>query len=155
MIVSKQSMDKALRAMQKDLLRQKEIIDSELDALTVVIRMNEKRPEGRNRKPSGFVVDVTNTILEVLQEESPLHRNDICARVREKGVHIGGENPVATIGTYLSSDDRFTNVSRGMWAVSEDIDMADLLADSLVKDRMGATAGNGMGEETDADNIFS
>ena len=121
MYVSRQSVDKLLRAMQKDLLKQKEIIEKELDALTIVIRMNESRTEGKNsRRQSGYMYEIIEAMHQLLSEESPLHRDEITKRVKQRGLHIGGGNHVATIGTLLSRDARFTNVSRGTWMLTQD-----------------------------------
>ena len=44
-----------------------------------------------------------------------MHRQIIYDRLKERGVHVGGQKPVNTIGSYLSVDPRFSNVGRGMW----------------------------------------
>ena len=49
----------------------------------------------------------------------PLHRDVIHARVQERGIFVGGQKPVNSIGSYLSTDDRFSNVARGIWTLAE------------------------------------
>ena len=41
-------------------------------------------------------------------------------RANERGIHIGGQNPVNTIGSYLSLDDQFKNVGKGIWTLGEE-----------------------------------
>ena len=59
-----------------------------------------------------------NVIAEILEAEGPLHRSAIHKRLVEKGVHIGGRTPLSTVSTYLSVDDRFERVRRGVWQLS-------------------------------------
>ena len=121
MTVSKQAVDKLLRDMQKELQKQKVAVESKLDALALVIEMNESRDDSKYRKQqSGYRYEIADAIQHILQEESPLHRDEITKRLKKRSVHIGGENPVASVGTILSRDDCFVNVSRGMWALVED-----------------------------------
>lgn len=125
MPVTKQSIVKELRSIESDLLQRKEQVDYELDAIRVTISVIESRPE-KTRERSSFVTNVTEAICQLLREEGPLHRDAICKRIQKKGLHIGGEKPVATIGTYLSKDKRFKNVSRGMWALEDEGPIGDL-----------------------------
>ena len=126
MPVTKQSLLKELRSIENDVLRKQEQADQELDAIRVTIAMVEERPEKRSKERSSFVANVTDAIYDILQKEGPLHRNEICKAVQKKGLHIGGESPVATIGTYLSDDPRFKNVSRGIWGAVDASEMSEV-----------------------------
>ncbi len=61
----------------------------------------------------------SNAIAAILKATSPLSRQDIYKQLVEKGVHIGGQNPLASVSTYLSIDPRFINVGRGMWRLAQ------------------------------------
>ena len=58
-------------------------------------------------------------IYDVLQKaQIPLHRKVILTKVKERGLIIGGG--ISTIGGYLSMDDRFKNVGKGIWTLAEE-----------------------------------
>ena len=63
---------------------------------------------------------LTDTICEVLTEDRPLHRTDVLERVVAKGVHVGGNDPLATIAPYMTADPRFTSDGKGNWTLSEE-----------------------------------
>ena len=69
---------------------------------------------------SSYAQEITNTMYNILEDERPLHRAAILARVQERGVYVGGPSPIGTIGSYLSTDDRFSNVGRGTWTLAEE-----------------------------------
>ena len=119
MMLSKQSFDRALRALEKDLEHQQRRIDEDLQSVRNVIRLVSESDEG-NKAASTFSHNLTDALYSVLKEEGPLHRNELVVRVKKKGVHIGGESPANNLGTYLSRDSRFKNVGRGIWALEED-----------------------------------
>ena len=66
--------------------------------------------------PSG---DVPNAIHGILAEFGALHRQEIHDRLAEMGAQVGGQNPVAGVGSYLSRDPRFESVGGGRWALAE------------------------------------
>ena len=119
MVMTKRSLGRALRALESDLVNRKRKVDEELQAVRVVIRINDQRDDDAKQAIS-FAAEIGNTIYAVLKDESPLHRNEIMARVKERGVHIGGANPSNNLGTYLSRDERFENVSKGVWRLAEE-----------------------------------
>ena len=66
-----------------------------------------------------FKEQTADAIYNVLKEaQRPLHRTVILTKVKERGLIIGGG--VSTIGGYLSMDDRFKNVGKGMWTLAEE-----------------------------------
>ena len=69
--------------------------------------------------------EIPNAILAILAESGPLHRQDIHARLVEMGVRIRGQNPVNSMGVYLSRDPRFQSVGGGRWTLVEQSSSAD------------------------------
>ena len=63
-----------------------------------------------------FKQTITNAMYDILREHGPLHRNTILGKIQERGLHIGGG--VSTVGSYLSTDERFKNVGKGKWALT-------------------------------------
>ena len=66
-----------------------------------------------------FKEELVSAIYDVLEEHGPLHRNVILQKILELGLHVGGG--VRTVGSYLSADDRFKNVGKGLWVLEEPI----------------------------------
>ena len=65
-----------------------------------------------------FKEQLTSAIHEALLREGPLHRKTILNRVSSMGIQIGLTNPLASLASYLSTDDRFVNVGKGIWALA-------------------------------------
>ena len=105
------------KALELDALY--ESISRRRDALQEVIQMYEQDVNNADATDDGLTHkdELTNAIEEILTEEQPLHRGTILERVREKGVYVGGKNPVNSLSSYLSIDPRFRAVGRGMWAL--------------------------------------
>ena len=38
----------------------------------------------------------------------------------QAGIYVGGQKPLAALGSYLSLDNRFKNVVRGIWTLAEE-----------------------------------
>ena len=110
-----------LRANVKDLEAKKREIDKEVESLHVVIRIYERNgqsPDTLNK--DSFAERIGTAIYGILHDEGgPLHRSEIHGRIQEQGIHVGGKKPVNSVGSYLSLDDRFVNVARGMWDLAE------------------------------------
>ena len=66
-----------------------------------------------------FKVQTAGAIYDVLNKDAPmpLHRDFILAKLKERGLIIGGG--VSTIGAYLSMDERFKNVGKGLWTLAD------------------------------------
>lgn len=65
-----------------------------------------------------FKEQTAGAIYDVLEEaQIPLHRNVILTKVKERGLIISGG--VSTIGAYLSMDERFKNVGKGIWTLAD------------------------------------
>ena len=121
-----------LRALLKELEAKKQKIDKEFEALHIVIRLNQERSSGidaSGRRASTYAQELTDAIYDILLSERPLHRMSILGKVTERGVHVGGSKPVNSIGSYLSTDQRFKNCGRGMWTLTEEPQAVDNIPD--------------------------
>ena len=125
--MGQQSTDVDLRTLVKELEAKKRQIDKEIDkeieALHIVIRLNQERTNGVDaggRRTGTYAQELTDAIYDALLSERPLHRNVILERVTERGIHVGGAKPINSIGSYLSTDRRFKNCGRGMWTLEEE-----------------------------------
>ena len=87
-------------------------------ALRATLRELEDAEDDLFGKPQNgtYQSTITDAIVEVLAD-GPLHRSVILERIEARGVHVGGG--VRTIGVYLSKDDRFVNVGKGMWTLEQ------------------------------------
>ena len=139
-MVNKESIVQALEAAINQLEGEKLRIDGQIEVLKDVVRYFE------NQKPKTETpVSVSSTevlpqtsleslgaaqhrravynprdvIADILKAEAPLDRKAIYYRMLKKGVRIRGQNPLATVSTYLSVDPRFINAGRGMWQLSQ------------------------------------
>ena len=104
------------------LLEQKKAIEKILDALTVVIdaMLNDTSDDTSAPRRHGRRNDLTDAIHRILSADGPLHRKVILERVEQAGFHIGGANPLTSLGAYLSTDARFASVSRGCWGLTDE-----------------------------------
>ncbi len=121
--MGQQSTDVDLRALVKELEVKKRQIDKEIEALYIVIRLNQERANGIDaggRRIGTYAQELTDAIHDTLLSERPLHRNVILERVTERGIHVGGAKPMNSIGSYLSTDQRFKNVGKGVWTLAEE-----------------------------------
>lgn len=64
-------------------------------------------------------IEIPNAIHAILEESGALHRQDIHARLAVRGVKIGGQNPVNSMGAYLSRDPRFQSLGGGLWDLAQ------------------------------------
>ena len=69
--------------------------------------------------------EIPDAIHGILKEAGTLHRQDIYERLEEMGARIGGQNPVNSMGAYLSRDPRFHSVGGGRWALVGQSDAPD------------------------------
>ena len=119
-----QSLDVELRTLVKEWEAKKHKIEKELEALHTAIRINQERGSGDDgaggRRASTYAQELTDAIHDTLISERPLHRMEILVKVAERGIHVGGAKPVNSIGSYLSTDQRFKNCGRGMWTLAEE-----------------------------------
>ena len=86
--MSQQAADTELRNMVKEWEARKSKIDKELEALHIVIRINQERAsaiDAGGRRGSTYAQELTDAIRDILLPEHPLHRNTILERVAERG----------------------------------------------------------------------
>ena len=118
-----QSLDVELRALVEEWEAKKHKVEKELESLHTIIRINQERGssvDASDRRTSTYAQELTEAIYDTLLSERPLHRMDILGKVAERGIHVGGTKPVNSIGSYLSTDQRFKNCGRGMWTLAEE-----------------------------------
>ena len=117
-----QSLDIELRALVKEWEAKKHKIEKELESLHTIVRINQERGSSvdASDRPSTYAQELTDAIYDTLLSKRPLHRMDILGKVVERGIHVGGTKPVNSIGSYLSTDQRFKNCGRGMWTLAEE-----------------------------------
>ena len=115
--MSHESTIRDLRAKAKQLEGHKRELDKQVEAIHSTIRIFEQSDSSIGVIPttSPYAETLTKMMCDILSEEGALHRQIIYDRIKERGVHVGGQKPVNTIGSYLSVDPRFSNVGRGMW----------------------------------------
>ena len=118
-----QSLDVELRALVKEWEAKKHKIERELESLHTIVRINQERGssvDASDRRTSTYGQELTDAIYDTLLSKRPLHRMDILGKVAQRGIHVGGAKPVNSIGSYLSTDQRFKNCGRGMWTLAEE-----------------------------------
>jgi hypothetical protein len=69
-------------------------------------------------KTEPFKEQLSNAIYVALSN-GPLHRRDILINVTKAGVQVGLKNPLSSLASYLSTDERFVNVGKGIWALAD------------------------------------
>ena len=116
-----ESILRGLRAKVKELETHKRDLDKEVASLHITIRVFERNEQSQDSpNKDSFGGRIGDAIYGILHNEGgPLHRSEIHSRIQEQGIHVGGKNPVNSVGSYLSLDDRFVNVGRGMWDLAE------------------------------------
>lgn len=121
---------------------QRQNLDEEIRAFTETVRFLEASSEppvvAPRRRAGSHGAELTDAVEKTLLAERPLHRKTILERVSDAGFYIGGANPLASLGSYLSLDERFVNVGRGMWTLSKESETDIAKSD----DQAGATGEN-------------
>ena len=116
-----------LKAAIRRLETEKRRIDEQLRSLVTALRYFENPERTAETPMEGRSVsqhrrtdnDLRNAIADILASEGPLHRREVYDRLVERGMHIGGRDPVSNVSAHMSSDQRFRNISRGMWELTE------------------------------------
>ena len=97
--------------------KEKEIqaLEGSINALRIAIREVELVDDiaVTTSQRGTFRQELTDAMYGILDEHGPLHRNVILEKLQELGIHIGGG--INTVGSYLSVDDRFKSVGKGLW----------------------------------------
>lgn len=98
-------------------------IGERLDALRSVLVHFESLPADESVERGVGGDFICNNIFEILTEAKfSLHRKTIAMRLKDRGIPIGGKNPVNTVGAYLSKDARFLGIGKGFWAIRHSVE---------------------------------
>ena len=99
-------------------------LDEVIAAMSLTIRVLKAEQDTADRnpgsRPDSHSAELRDAIYAVLQAERLLHRKVILDRVTQSGIYVGGKNPLAALGSYLSMDRRFKSVARGVWTLVEE-----------------------------------
>lgn len=96
---------------------QKADIDERVSGLQAALRHFESLP--LEVSVGQRSADITNAIFEILEQDHPLHRGVIHARLQLRGIQVAGQDPVNNTGAHMSGDDRFKSLGKGMWDLAE------------------------------------
>ena len=128
--MSNQSVIDTLKTAIQEVEARKRQIDADHQSLLSALHYFERqeqepqilRPtQSADSSPSSSN-ELRNAMYEILSTEGPLHRSFIHERLRQKGVHIPGRDPINNISAHLSNDDRFKSVDRGVWDLANPLD---------------------------------
>lgn len=62
------------------------------------------------------IIQELQTILA--SNGQPIHRTRLHQHLAEKGIHVGGRNPVANLGAIMSREDAFYSAGNGEWGLT-------------------------------------
>ena len=115
--------------------RRTRLIGKFADINAAIATVNSFTDEGLNNsfippQDETFKTQLTNAIYEALLREGPLHRKTILDRVSHMGIQIGVKNPLSSLASYLSIDERFANVGKGIWALAGQVEKATIKEES-------------------------
>lgn len=110
---------------EKDL----DTLQKSIEGLRIAIQEVENAADNMVTMPQKgtYKEEITSAMREIIAQHGPLHRNVILEQLHERGVHVGGG--IRTVGSYLSVDDQFRNIGRGIWALTETFFNIDILSD--------------------------
>ena len=90
-----------------------------VEGMTVYVEEMERELKEANpdHTDDTFAMTMGDALVEVLADGEPMARKDICRRIEAMGIHVGGRNPVDTVGARLSGDrqKRFVTDGKGNW----------------------------------------
>ena len=116
-------------------------LERQRDGLVMAVRHLENLGHASTAPRQRTEKSMRDAMAEILAEEGPLGRREIHDRLVNRGVYVGGRDPVNNVGAHLSIDPRFENVGRGMW------DLASSSGGSSETERSGDGAElDGVGE---------
>ena len=145
---------------------EKQRIDEQVQALESSLRYFESQERGDAPPPPDATLPNSNqtrleavgqesrqgadnslrdAIADILSVDGTLHRRDIYERLVNRGVQIGGQNPISNVSAHLSIDSRFENVGRGLWQLAKQDEEATIFAADILNER------GSDGEEDDDD----
>ena len=111
--------------------RRTQLIRKLADINAAIATVNSFTDEGLNDsfippQNETLKTQLTNAIYECLLREGPLHRKTILDRVSHMGIQIGVKSPLSSLASYLSIDERFVNVGKGIWALAGQVEKATI-----------------------------
>ena len=107
-----------LRKVLEELEEERDVLVKHIESIRNTVNLLESRTETTST-PSQQAQTLRDSVYEILSEQHPLHRRSIYDKLIERGIPVGGVDPVNTVGAHLSKDDRFRNVDRGRWDLTE------------------------------------
>ena len=112
---------KQFAAMQLDHLRKKRVeIDRDIAELEKFLGVHHEQKTAHAE--GTYTAEITAAICEVLSNaDAPLHRNEVLTRLEEREFFVSGKDKLGALSAYLSRDERFTPVGKGMWGLTADI----------------------------------
>ena len=98
-------------------------LDIEIHALTLSIDVVERLPDNFVSTPQGGTLteQIVGLALQTLSERGPLHRRELLEIALQSGIVIGseGKDQLNTFMSYLSRDERFKSMGRGVWCLTD------------------------------------
>ncbi len=95
-------------------------LQGRIDKIRFVIGYVEDEPDEFVSVPQSgtFSEELTNYMYRTLVAHGPLHRSELLRRAQNAGIHIGGEDKLNNMTSYLSRNKKlFTSDGRGNWNV--------------------------------------
>ncbi len=104
-----------LEQKEKDL----EALQKTIEGLRIAIQEVEHAEDNLVTTPQKgtYREEITSAMSDILALGGPLHRKVILEQLYARGIHIGGG--IRTVGAYLSVDDQFKNIGKGIWALTD------------------------------------
>ena len=95
----------------------------------------EAEPEPVSREGT-ITSQVTDLVEQILSIEGPIHRKELLARVRQQGIYFGSaeKDQLNTFASYLTVDDRFESIGRGVWRLAGPDQHAGAVEDDAEED---------------------
>ena len=144
----KQRIDEQVQALESSLryFESQERGDAPPPPDATLPNSNQTRLEAVGQEPrQGADSSLRDAIADILSVDGTLHRRDIYERLVNRGVQIGGQNPISNVSAHLSIDSRFENVGRGLWQLAKQDEEATIFAADILNERSSD------GEEDDDD----
>lgn len=88
-----------------------------LDSLTCVLEMLEGKSgtDGDDVQPK----QIRNELVEILADlKHPVHYGELLGRLKDRGLSVGGKDPLRNIAAHLSNDERFRSSGNGLWGLA-------------------------------------
>ena len=114
-----------LRKVLAELEEERDVLAKNIESVRNTVNLLESR-NAVTSTPAQQAQTLRDSVYQILSEQHPLHRRTIFDRLIERGIPVGGVDPVNTVGAHLSKDERFKNVGRGQWDLVERNNVLDV-----------------------------